>query len=108
MALREANSSHHNINDVVREKFYELAKKYIDALNPKFRNKAVITRDQSEKIINVLQNKVSTEKVFGRFSRWCKQTFTLRLIGGHQVLCDFKQVKPVLLYEGCTMSIITA
>ncbi|CAF4899257.1 unnamed protein product, partial [Rotaria sp. Silwood2] len=39
MALREANSSHHNINDVVREKFYELAKKHIDALNPKFRNK---------------------------------------------------------------------
>ncbi|CAF4939301.1 unnamed protein product [Rotaria sp. Silwood1] len=62
MALQKANSSHHNSNDVARGKFYELAKKHIDALNPKFRNKAVITRDQSEKIINILQNKLSTEK----------------------------------------------
>ncbi|CAF3763834.1 unnamed protein product [Rotaria sp. Silwood1] len=99
MALQKANFSHHNSNDVARGKFYELAKKHIDALNPKFRNKAVITRDQSEKIINILQNKLSTEKVFGRFSRWCKQTFTLRFIGGHQLLCDFKEVKPVLLDE---------
>ncbi|CAF1557946.1 unnamed protein product, partial [Rotaria sp. Silwood1] len=41
MALQKANSSHHNSNDVAREKFYELAEKHIDALNPKFRNKAV-------------------------------------------------------------------
>ena len=99
MALQEATSCHQNINDLTREKFYELAKKHTDALNPKFHNKAVITCVQSEKIINVLQNKLSTEKVSGRFSRWCKQMFTFRLIGGHQLLCDFKEVKPVLLYE---------
>ncbi|CAF2895221.1 unnamed protein product [Rotaria sp. Silwood2] len=99
MPFQEAKSSHHNIDDFAREKFYELTKKHIDALNPKFCNKVVITRDQSEKIINILQNKLSTEKVFGHFPRWCKQTFTPRLIGNHQLLCDFKEVKPVLLYQ---------
>ena len=73
MALQEATSFHQNINDLAREKFFERAKKHIDALNPKFHNKAVITRVQSGKIINVLQNKLSTEKVSGRFSRWCLQ-----------------------------------
>ena len=41
MTLQQA-TSHPIINDCSREKFYELAK-YIDALNPKFRNKAAIT-----------------------------------------------------------------
>ena len=49
------------------KKFYELAEKKFDALNPKFRKKAFITRVQSEKIINVLQNKRSTEKVSNIF-----------------------------------------
>ncbi|CAF2796091.1 unnamed protein product [Rotaria sp. Silwood2] len=68
MPLQEANSSRHNINDFAREKFSELAKKHIDALNSKIHNTAVITRDQSEKIINVLQSKLSAERVSGRFS----------------------------------------
>ncbi|CAF2390213.1 unnamed protein product [Rotaria sp. Silwood2] len=99
MPLQEANSSRHNINDFAREKFSELAKKYIDALNSKIHNTAVITRDQSEKIINVLQSKLSAEKVSGRFSHWCKQTFTLCFIGSHQLLCDFKEVKPIFVYQ---------
>ncbi|CAF4304015.1 unnamed protein product, partial [Rotaria sp. Silwood2] len=91
MTLQQSTYSHPFINDFAREKFYETAKKHIEALNPKFRNKAVITRVQSKNIINVLQNKLSTEKVSGRFSHWCKQTFALRLIAGHQLLCDFKE-----------------
>ena len=39
------------------------------------------------------------KSISGRFSRWCKQTFVLRPIGGHHVLCDIKKMKPVLLYE---------
>ncbi|CAF4209207.1 unnamed protein product, partial [Rotaria sordida] len=91
MPLQEINSSHHHINDFAHEKFYKLAEKHIELLNPKFLNKAVITRDRREKIVNVLQNKLSTEKVSGRFPRWCKQAFTLRLIADHSFLCDFKE-----------------
>ncbi|CAF4095198.1 unnamed protein product, partial [Rotaria sp. Silwood1] len=45
MSLQETNSSHHNIHDFARETFSDLAKKHIDKLNPKLRNKGVITRD---------------------------------------------------------------
>ncbi|CAF3988824.1 unnamed protein product, partial [Rotaria sp. Silwood2] len=60
--LQEVSFSHHNINDFALEKVSELAKKHIDALNPKFRNKTLVTRDQSKKIISVVQSKLSTEK----------------------------------------------
>ncbi|CAF3933995.1 unnamed protein product, partial [Rotaria sp. Silwood1] len=43
MTLQQATSSHPVIGDFPREKFYELVKKHIDALNPKFRNKIAIT-----------------------------------------------------------------
>ncbi|CAF3986902.1 unnamed protein product, partial [Rotaria sp. Silwood2] len=43
MTLQQSTYSHPIINDFAREKFYELAKRHIDELNPKFRNKAVIT-----------------------------------------------------------------
>jgi len=99
MTLQQSTYSHSNINDFGCENFYELAKKHIDALNLKFRNKAVIICVQSKQRINVVQNKLSTEKVSGRFSHGCKQTFALRLIAVHQLLCDFSEVKPVLLYE---------
>ncbi|CAF1141157.1 unnamed protein product [Rotaria sp. Silwood1] len=49
MTLQQSTYSRPIINDFAREKFYELAKKHIDALNPKFRNKAVITGVQSKK-----------------------------------------------------------
>ena len=68
MILQQSTYSHSIINDFAREKFYELAKKHIDALNPKFRNKAVIICVQSKQRINVVQNKLSTEKISGRFS----------------------------------------
>ncbi|CAF4279340.1 unnamed protein product, partial [Rotaria sordida] len=40
MTLQQSTYSHPIINDFAREKFYELAKKHIDTLNPKFCNKA--------------------------------------------------------------------
>ncbi|CAF4660725.1 unnamed protein product, partial [Rotaria sp. Silwood2] len=39
MSLQETNSSHHNIYHFAREKFSDLAKKQINKLNPKLRNK---------------------------------------------------------------------
>ncbi|CAF4622422.1 unnamed protein product, partial [Rotaria sp. Silwood2] len=48
MTLQPSIYSHPIINDFAREKFYELAKKHIEVLNPKIRNKAVITRVQSK------------------------------------------------------------
>jgi hypothetical protein len=87
------------IDPAARDQFYAHANGHIDSLNPKFRNKAVVTRELSVKIINALQNKSSSEKDHVRFSRWCRQTFLLRWIGGHQVLCDIKNMKPVLLFE---------
>ena len=82
-----------------RQRFYEHAKKHIDSLNTKFRDKAMIDRVMCEKIINVLQGKIFTDKTSSSFVRWCRKSFTLRLIGGYQLLCDIKNLKPVLLYE---------
>ncbi|CAF3439973.1 unnamed protein product, partial [Rotaria sp. Silwood2] len=48
LTLQQSTYSRRITNDFAREKFYELAKKHIDTLNPKFRNKAVITRVQSK------------------------------------------------------------
>ena len=87
------------IDKIAHDKFYEHAKNHIDSLNPKFRDKAVITRVLNERINNVLQNKLSSTNENGPFSRWCRKTFVLRPIGGHQVLCDIKSMKPVLLFE---------
>ncbi|CAF4182394.1 unnamed protein product, partial [Rotaria sordida] len=39
MTLQQSTYSHPIINDFACEKFYEFAKKHIDALSPKFRNK---------------------------------------------------------------------
>ncbi|CAF5151235.1 unnamed protein product, partial [Rotaria sp. Silwood1] len=100
MTFQQSTYFHPMIINFAHEKFYEFAKKHIDALNPKFRDKAVITRVQSKKIINILQDKLSSGKVFRCFSHWFKQAFALRLIAGHQLLCDLKEVKPILLYEG--------
>ena len=83
----------------VRDHFYRLERNHIDSLNVKFREKAVITRSLSEKITEALQNKPSHEKKAGLFLRWCRQSVILRPIGGHQVLCDIKNIKPVLLFE---------
>ena len=87
------------IDDDARSQFYHLARKHIDSLNPKYREKAVISRLLSGTIINILQNKQCSEKITGRFSRWCRETFVLRAIGGHYHLSDRKAMKPVLLYE---------
>ena len=88
-----------SIDTSARDHFYRLARNHIDSLNVKFREKAVITRSLSEKITEALQNKPSHEKKAGLFLRWCRQSFALRPIGGHQVLCDIKNIKPVLLFE---------
>ncbi|CAF2947298.1 unnamed protein product [Rotaria sp. Silwood2] len=73
MSIKEAISLHNNKNntndDLEREKLYELAKK-------------------------ILMHENASE----RFTWCCKQTFMLRLIGDHQISCDFKDAKPVLLY----------
>lgn len=82
-----------------REQFYESAKKHIGSLNAKIREKVVIDRALNDKIVNVLQGKACAEKNSNSFVRWCRKSFTLRLIGGHQLLCDMKNCKPVLLYE---------
>jgi hypothetical protein len=87
------------IDACARDHFYRLARNHIDSLNVKFREKAVITRPLSERITESLRNKPSHEEKAGRFLRWCRQSFLLRPIGGHQVLCDIKNTKPVLLYE---------
>ena len=87
------------IDTPARDHFYRLARNHIDSLNVKFREKAVITRPLSETITEALQNKPSHEKKASLFLRWCRQSFVLRPIGGHQVLCDIKNVKPVLLFE---------
>ncbi|CAF4795574.1 unnamed protein product, partial [Rotaria sp. Silwood2] len=42
MTLQQSTYSHPIINDFAREKFYELAKKHIDVLNPEVRTKAVM------------------------------------------------------------------
>ena len=99
MPQKRSSNTRPTIDTSGRNQFYENAKKHIDSLKPKFRNKAVVTRLLSEKIINALENKRSSEKDHVRFSRWCRQTFLLRRIGGQQVLCDVKNVKPVLLFE---------
>jgi hypothetical protein len=87
------------IDGTARDQFYARATSHIDSFNPKFRNKAVVTRELSVKITNALQKKSSSEKDHVRFSRWCRKTFLLRRIGGHQVLCDITNMKPVLLFE---------
>jgi hypothetical protein len=87
------------IDTPARDHFYRLVWNHIDSLNVKVREKAVITSSLSEKITEALQNKPSHEKKAGLFLRWCRQSFILRPIGGHQVLCDIKNVEPVLLFE---------
>jgi Integrase zinc binding domain len=87
------------VDTSARDHFYRLAREHIDSLNVKFREKAVITRALSEKITNALRNESSHETKAGLFLRWCRQSFLLRPIGGHQVLCDIKNIKPVLLFE---------
>ena len=68
-------------------------------MDAKFRQKVVIDRALCNKIVNVLQGKPCSEKNANFFVRWCRRSFTLTLIGGHQLLCDMKNCKPVLLYE---------
>jgi Integrase zinc binding domain len=99
MPTKQSNILISTIDVSARDQFYEHAKRHIDLLNPKFRNKAVVTRVLSEKIINALQNKISPEKNYGVFTRWCRRSFVLRPIGGHHLLCDTKNMKPVLLFE---------
>ncbi|CAF2773132.1 unnamed protein product [Rotaria sp. Silwood2] len=82
-----------------RKNFYKLADRHINSLNIKFQHKTVITCALSEKIIVGLQNKLSSEENNLRFTSWCCYSFTLRLIGKQQFLCDNKNGKSILLYE---------